>query len=170
MASEEDQPPQPVSPPPGRRRRWLLGLVPAAIALGAGSGAGALGYLSPVQQIVMSLGGAPDVALPVFHALPEFRVPLGALSDLGTSSFGPVGRQLQAVIQLEVAPDRLDHVRALEPRVVDTLITFLRVLNERDIAWTYGLERLKAQILHRVREVTGPDAVRSVLLTEFMVL
>jgi flagellar basal body-associated protein FliL len=168
VATEEDQPDPPASPP-ARRRRWLL-LVPAAIALGAGSGAGALGYLTPVQQMVMSLRGAPGAALPVFHALPEFRVPLGALSDLSISSFGLAGRQLQAVIQLEVAPNRLDHVKALEPRVVDTLITFLRVLNERDIAWTYGLERLKAQILHRVREVTGEDAVRSVLLTEFMVL
>jgi flagellar basal body-associated protein FliL len=166
----EKAPPDQAEGPPKARRRWLLAVVPAVVAIGAGSGAGALGYLAPVQELLTSLRGTPEPSLPVFYPLPVFRVPLGALSDFNISADGSPGRHLQAVIQLEVAPDRLGHVEALEPRIVDAIITFLRVLNERDVAWAYGLERLKAQILHRVREVTDEDAVQSVLVTEFVVL
>lgn len=169
MSVEQDRAAQAANPPK-RSLRWLAVLVLAVLALSGGSAAGALGYLAPVHVFLSGLRPAPREPLPVFYALPAFRLPLDGLSNLDASSPASGGRHLKAIVQLEVAPTRLAHVEALQPRIVDTLITFLRVLNERDIVGAYGLNRLKAQILHRVREVAGEDAVRSVLITEFVIL
>ena len=62
------------------------------------------------------------------------------------------------------------HVNALQPRIVDALLTFLHALDQRDVGSARSLDRLKAQMLHRVRQVTGDDAVRGVLITEFALL
>ena len=61
-------------------------------------------------------------------------------------------------------------VDALQPRIVDVLLTFLHALDQRDVSSVWSLDRLKAQMLHRVRQVTGDDAVRGVLITELVLL
>jgi flagellar basal body-associated protein FliL len=168
--AEEQQ--EPVEPAPQARggRRWLLALGLALGLGGASAAAGALGYLAPVLRPLLDLQGASAPALPTFHALPEFRVPLGPLSEFEAASASSAGRQLRAVVQLEIAPDRAKAIAALQPRIVDTLIAFLHALRERDFANPYGLDRLKAQMLYRVRQVAGEDAVHGVLITELAVL
>jgi flagellar basal body-associated protein FliL len=148
-------------------RRWLLALGLAVALGGASAAAGALGYLAPLLRPLMDLRAGPERPIPTFHALPEFRVPLGPLSEFDSAS---PARQLRAVVQLEIAPGRATAIAALQPRIVDTLIAFLHALRERDFASPYGLDRLKAQMLYRVREVAGEDAVHSVLITEIAVL
>jgi flagellar protein FliL len=107
---------------------------------------------------------------PAFYALPEFRIAIGALADDQTLPAPAFGRNLRAVVQLEVEAASMAHVDALQPRIVDTLLTFLHALDQRDVGSARSLDRLKAQMLHRVRQVTGDDAVRGVLITEFALL
>jgi hypothetical protein len=94
----------------------------------------------------------------------------GGLADDQTASAPAFGRHLRAVVQLEVEPARVAHVDALQPRIVDALLTFLHALDQRDVGSARSLDRLKAQMLHRVRQVAGDAAVRGVLITEFALL
>jgi flagellar basal body-associated protein FliL len=167
-----EEQPEAVEPAPQARgsRRWLLALGLTCGLGGASAAAGALGYLAPVLRPFVDLHAGPAQAMPVFHALPEFRVPLGPLSEAEARSASPAGRQLRAVVQLEIAPDHARAIAALQPRIVDTLLAFLHALRERDFANPYGLDRLKAQMLYRVRQVAGEDAVHGVLITELAVL
>jgi flagellar FliL protein len=155
---------------PGRRARPLLlvGLVLGSIA--AGGAAGALGLLAPIHDLVSGRAAEAPPPAPVFYALPEFGVAIGGLTEDQTSSGPAFGRHLRAVVQLEVEAARLPDVETVQPRIVDALLTFLQALDERDVGSARSLDRLKAQMLHRVRQVTGDDAVRSVLITEFAVL
>jgi len=157
------------APKPGRRTRGLVLWCLILGSLAAGGAAGALGLLAPVYDLALgrSVAGAGPA---VFHTLPEFHVAIDALSDYQASSPASLGRYLRAVVQLEVEADRRAQIEAQEPRIVDALLTFLHALNERDLAAIRSLDRLKAQMLHRVRQVTGDDAVRGVLITDFAVM
>ena len=146
----------------------LLLLIPGALI--AGGAAGAFGLLAPIYDLVAGRNAVATPDAPVFYALPEFRVVLDAVSEYRPSSPASPGRHLRAVVQLEVEADRRSEVEALQPRIVDILLTFLHALDEHDLASIRSLHRLKAQMLHRVRQVTGDDAVRGVLITELAVL
>jgi hypothetical protein len=154
---------------PARRTK---GLVLACLILGslaAGGAAGALGLLAPLYGLAREWQHR-GTASPVFHALPEFHVAIDALSDYRAPAPAALGRYLRAVVQLEVAADQRARIEALQPRIVDALLGFLHALGERDLAAIRSLDRLKAQMLHRVREVTGDDAVRGVLITDFAIM
>ena len=58
--------------------------------------------------------------------------------------------------------------RQAEPRIVDTLNIFLRAVDERDVSSILAMERLRAEMLRRVRLVTGDEAVKAVLIAEFL--
>jgi flagellar protein FliL len=158
---------------PAKSRSGARGLVFLFLmvgALAAGGAAGALGLLAPVYDLVVGRHGGTIAAAPEFYPLPEFRVALGTVSDYRPASPASLGRHLRAVVQLEVDADQRSHVDALQPRIVDALLTFLHALDEHDLASIRSLYRLKAQMLHRVRQVTGDDAVQGVLITELTVL
>jgi flagellar basal body-associated protein FliL len=158
-----------VAAKPGRSARPLLLICLVLGSIAVSGAAGALGLLAPIHDLV-SGGDAATTPAPVYYALPEFGIAIGCLVDGQTSSSPAFGRHLRAVVQLEVDAARMPHVDALQPRIIDALLTFLHALDERDVGSARSLDRLKAQMLHRVRQVTGDDAVRSVLITEFALL
>jgi flagellar basal body-associated protein FliL len=155
---------------PRRSARPLLLICLVLGSIAVGSAAGALGLLAPIHDLMSGGEAVATPPVPVFYALPEFRIAIGALADNQTSPAPAFGRNLRAVVQLEVEAARMAHVDALQPRIVDTLLTFLHALDQRDVGSAWSLDRLKAQMLHRVRQVTGDDAVRGVLITEFALL
>ncbi len=150
----------------GARPLLLVGLLLASVAVGGA--VGALGLLAPLHDLIAGRAAAPLPPAPVFYALPEFRTAIGNPPDGQT--FAAPGRHLRAVVHLEVEAAQRAHVEALQPRIVDALLAFLHVLDQRDVGAPRSLDRLKAQMLHRVREVTGDGVVRSVLITEFALL
>ena len=54
------------------------------------------------------------------------------------------------------------------PRVLDVLNTYLRAVDVRDLEQPSAIPRLRAQMLRRIQVVTGPDRVRDLLITEFI--
>jgi flagellar FliL protein len=158
------------APKPKRGARGLLLLLLILGSLATGAAAGVLGLLAPAYDLALGRGAAGAAPIPAFHTLPEFHVAIDALSDYRAAAPASFGRHLRAVVQLEVEPDRRDRVVALEPRIVDALLTFLHALDERDLASMRSLDRLKAQMLHRVRKVVGEDAVRDVLITDLAIM
>lgn len=70
--------------------------------------------------------------------------------------------------QLEVAYKHASEVEQLTPRVIDVLNSYLRAIELRDIQEPSALTQLRAQMLRRVKVVTGPDRVKDLLIMEFV--
>ena len=75
---------------------------------------------------------------------------------------------LRFAAQLEVGRGARDAVAAQMPRISDVLNDYLRALDPEQLGERAALMRLRAQMLRRVRVVTGEDAVRDLLITEFV--
>ena len=80
-------------------------------------------------------------------------------------SLGPrASRQLRFRAQPEAQSD----VSELMPRIVDVLNSYLRAVELAELENPVALIRIRAQMLRRVRLVTGGDGVRDLLITEFV--
>ena len=81
---------------------------------------------------------------------------------------GSSARHLRFIGQLEVDPAFAAEVSGLSPRILDTLGTYLRAVEVRDLENPAAIQRLRAQMLRRVQVVTGEGRVRDLLITEFI--
>lgn len=109
-----------------------------------------------VEGSARSTAPLPDV---VFLEIEPLVVSLASARD---------SRHLRFRAQLEVyAPHRAE-VERMMPRVVDVLNTYLRALDIGDLEDGAALIRLRAQMLRRIRIVTGGDRVADLLIMEFV--
>lgn len=77
-------------------------------------------------------------------------------------------KHLKITLTVEVEAGREAEVEAVRPRVVDILNGYLRAVDEREFDQPRSMERLRAQMLRRVRLVTPEGAVRDLLVQEFV--
>lgn len=91
-----------------------------------------------------------------------------ALDPLILSVEGMGNRHLRFTAQLEVPIDKEAQVAMLRPRVLDVLNTYLRAVEPGDLTDRLALPRLQAQMLRRVRIVTGETWVNDLLITELV--
>lgn len=128
--------------------------------LGGGKAAGAYGEEAAAQGEHGAENASPH----------QFEV--GAFVHLEplVIALGPQSRSqhLRVSLVVEVEPGREAEVEALLPRVVDILIGFLRAVDEREFELPRSMERLRAQMLRRVRLVTPVGSVRDLLIQEFL--
>ncbi|MEM6973009.1 MAG: flagellar basal body-associated FliL family protein [Pseudomonadota bacterium] len=156
-------------PAPARKRRGVLPLLIGVLgAAGAGGGmywAVSSGMVPPPVATVTAA-----MAPPPLPAWAEWQPPDYVELPVITVSLGPeaTARSLRARVTLEVVPGAIDPVTEAEPRVVATLVRFLRAVDERDLQQPAQMLRLQAQILRRIHLVTPPETVRAVLFQEFM--
>lgn len=138
------------------------------------------GGLALGLALMLALGGAGFYAtwsglarLPAGGSAPA-RVdgPVAGFVPVGeiVVSLGPRAQASHLVFeaQLEVEPGAEDAAAALMPRVLDVLNGYLRAVEERDLEEPSAMPRLRAQMLRRVQLVTGPDLVRDLLVTRFI--
>lgn len=159
MESESPEAPKTASKLP-----LISGLI-LAIAGGAG------GFLA-VHSGVLG-GGAAEVA-GVDEAANQAVPPL---AEAGFVELQPlvislpragVRTHLRFTAQLDVAPDYVEEVESIRPRIIDVLNSYLRVVDMADLEDPAALMRLRAQMLRRVQVVAGPGRVRDVLIMEFV--
>ena len=154
MAATETAPAQ----AKGSKKPLILGAV-LALVLGGGS--------FHAVRSGMILGQPTEAAEAEIEALPEIGfVPIEPL----VISLGQQGddRHLRFSAQLEVAKGFEDEVRQMLPRVVDVLNTYLRAVELAELEDPTALVRLRAQMLRRIRIVTGEGRVRDLLIMEFV--
>lgn len=77
-------------------------------------------------------------------------------------------RHLRFRAQVEVDPGHQRDVAKLMPRIVDVLNGYLRALELADFEAPNALGRLRAQMLRRIKIVAGRNAVRDLLIMEFV--
>lgn len=138
------------------RRGVLLG---AVAGMGAALGGFAATYLGLLPPAGGGAGAPPRAELPVFLTVPTITL---------TMPPGARTRVLRFGAALEVDPAHAGEVERLMPRVTDILNVFLRALEPRDLERPAAIVTLRAQMLRRVRIVVGPDRVRDLLITEFV--
>lgn len=141
----------------------IIGLV---LALAGGAG----GFMAVRMGLVGGAHGeSPEVAeeepLPALAAMAFVPLPALVVNLPGQGE----RRFLRFTGQLEVAPEHLEEVTALTPRVMDVLNGYLRALELREVEDPAALLRLRSQMLRRVQVVAGGDRVRDLLVMEFVV-
>ncbi|ARE40415.1 flagellar basal body-associated protein FliL [Rhodovulum sp. P5] len=85
-------------------------------------------------------------------------------------SLGPNAhsKHLQFRAQLEVPPEYRGDVERVTPRILDVLNSYLRAVDVAELERPTALITLRGQMLRRVQLVTGPERVRDLLVTEFV--
>ena len=154
----------------GGKKPLILGLA-AMLALG-----GAGYFLTSSGMIHLPLpgggGGEHAEAEAEAHPAPAKAAGHGSFVDIGqmTVSLGPLARarHLRLTASLEVAPETEAEVAALMPRIKDVINSYLQALEEADIERPAAMARMRAHLLRRIRVAAGGEAVRDLLITEFV--
>lgn len=145
-----------------QRRGIVVGLVLALIGAAGGFAASYLGQLdrfvgAPKQDAGESLSGGD---LPAFVPVPQLVVSIGPPGD---------GRHLRFAAEIEVHHNNASQVTALMPRVTDVLNGYLRAVEPALFDRPEALMLMRAQMLRRIRLVTGEALAADLLITEFVI-
>ena len=147
--------------PKQRPNRPLVTALVALLAAGGAFGTSYLGLfpLGRSQAHGEEDGGSNALAELGFVPIPPLVVSLGPAGD---------GRHLRFVAQIETSKSGTAEVEHVMPRIVDVINGYLRAVEIAQLEDPAALMRLRAQILRRVQMVTGPEQVRDLLITEFV--
>lgn len=169
MSAAEEIPEQPVK----SRKKKVLIIAPVLFALGAGGGFGAIkmglfdsilgsdAAESEVGAMVATGQSSPFTAsgTPSFVDIPTVVVNLPRNSG---------HRHLRFTMKLEVQPNAVADIVALEPRILDILNTYLRAVDAADFDQPQTLSMIRAHLLARMQIVAGSGRVTDVLVQEFV--
>ena len=86
-----------------------------------------------------------------------------------TISDGQDTRLVRFTTQLDVNPQYLSEIEIIKPRIVDILNGYLRAVEIEDLEAVGALTKLRSQMLHRVRIITGDNRVNDLLVMEFII-
>lgn len=162
MSAEAEQ-----GEPDAKKRSRMPLILGLALALGGAAG----GYAAVSAGLVLGpdsqAGEATQPAASILPETPDFAfVPLEPMTISLPS--GANSDHLRFRAELEVSRDAEAEVGSLRPRVMDVLNGYLRAVDVADLEDHRQFPQLRAQMLRRVQIVTGPDAVRNLLITEFV--
>lgn len=152
------------SKPNNPKRSRKIALASLALAIVGSAGGFAAMYFDALKFVNSSASADPkaqEYPTEMFSYIPI--EPLNATISNGNDRF-----QLRFSAQLEVNKGNEDHVSFLMPRIVDVLNTYLRAIEPDDFTDEFTLIRLRSHVLHRINLVVGEDAVRDVMITEFI--
>jgi flagellar FliL protein len=142
----------------------LFIILPLLLVLGGLGGAYFAGLLDPLlgKHEPPPEESAPVVPQTVFFDLPQMLV------NLNTG--GKKNNYLKIAISLELTSQE-DSValQNLLPRVVDNFQVYLRELRVEDLRGSAGVQRLREELLLRVKNAVHPIEVRDVLFKEMLV-
>ncbi|TPE53831.1 flagellar basal body-associated FliL family protein [Amaricoccus solimangrovi] len=159
------------APAKGGGKGLLIGAGLALLLGGAGFGAVYTGRFDPAALLGGEGGhGAAGPETAGEGSATEGGAGLFLPLDPITVSLAPGRRSihLRLTATIETAPGALDTVASLRPRILDALNGYLRAVDAAELEDPAAMPRLRAQMLRRVRLVGGGEAVRDILITEFI--
>jgi flagellar FliL protein len=140
-------------PPKRSKRKLLIILAAALLVLGAGGGFGAYMFLGGAAPADGEPAVVVDTTPPVFYDMPEIVIRLD----------GGQGQYLKLATVLDLAPEHTpDQMKAVEPRLLDMMQTYLIELKPDDIKGTAGMYRVRQELLRRVNDVM-PGSTKDIL-------
>lgn len=100
--------------------------------------------------------------VPVFVELPKMQANL-----IMTGKKQPF---MVTTMVLEVgSPEEQKVVEEIQPRIENEIVTYLRSLRPEDVQGAAGLQRLREELLLRVKEAAKPAKVKDILFKEMLV-
>jgi flagellar FliL protein len=135
---------------PARSRKLLI-IIAVAILLVASAGGAAYVFLG--DMLAGGDGEYVKESPPVFHDMPEIVIRL----DGGQGPY----MKLATVLDL-AAPHWAKEIKAVEPRLLDMMQTYLIELKPEDIKGTAGMYRMRQELLRRINDAV-PGSTRDVL-------
>ena len=154
------------TPPAPRRgmgaKGWLAVGVAAAALAGGGFHATYSGLLVPTSKASTAAEDvpAPSDAAPRFLELDPMTITVGGGGSI---------RQLRFRAFLEVGDSAGGAVAALQPRILDIFATYLRAVSVDRLEDPTALMHLRAQLLRRVQLLAGAEAVKDLLIVDFVI-
>lgn len=154
-----------------KRAKWPLILGIALLPIG-----GAGGYFA-AQSGLLGAGAAPDETAAEVAPASRYEDPV-PLGDVGfvdvpavviNSGTSGQARTVRLQVTIEVPAQRVQAVTTVVPRVQDVLNSYLRALDPADFERPGALDRVRGQLLRRVKLVAGDENVRDLLVLEFIV-
>jgi len=146
--------------PPKRGKAGLI-LVILGVIL-AGAGGVAVGYLNLIPGLgepAVEKVKLPSIENTIFINLPSIVIPLGQNAN---------AKHLRAIFSIETDENYKDRIEKLQPRLMDMLNTYLRAVEEKELTNPERFQNLQAQMLRRARLVSGEDAIKNLLVQEFI--
>jgi flagellar FliL protein len=166
MTNESSEPAEGSVPETGKTKRRLVVIGGLAVLLLAGGSAGAYLFApglmgKPTQKQVADAAPAKPVPpSPTFVDLPEMSV---------TLPNGGQQRQIRLRISLELVKADIPSSEVLSPKVYDMVLTYARTLNDAEIENSLAIDHMRGDLYRRLSLLLGPDVVRDVLITSFVV-
>ncbi len=144
----------------------VFGLV-SAILMGA-IAAGVI-FMFPVEQGVCKTAETAETSEPKKKTKSYENTAFINLEPL-VVTLGPTAKSeyLKISVSLETTKDNTKKLEHLKPKFRDVLNTYLRAVNESDLADPTAMTRLRAQLLRRLQLVTSSEAISDVLITDFV--
>jgi flagellar FliL protein len=99
---------------------------------------------------------------PVFYEMPEFLI------NLNTGGRGVSFLKMKITLELS-SEEMVEKVKLMEPRISDSINTYLRELRASDLSGSSGLYRLREELLMRVNKTLHPKQVNDILFKEIIV-
>lgn len=135
---------------------WLMGIV---LAVAAGAVGFFITYTDATARFAQHKPAAAELAGIAFLPVDSIVISLGPAA---------ANRHLRLTAQLEVKQDAVNEARALMPRILDTMNSYLRGVSIAQLEDPGSLLRIRLQLLHRVQKVAGEGRVGDLLITEFL--
>lgn len=171
--SDEAQTPKAAAKKKGGAGPIIIGLV-LALVLGGATAYAVMSGLAPIPgaEHADADGGHGKKDARADEHVEEGPPPKFVMFDPLTVTFIQDGaaRQLRIALSVETTEPYLHKVEEEKPRILDAINTLLRALDERDLSEPSALDRLRAQMLRRVRISTDPTAIQDLLITEYVIL
>jgi len=152
------------------RKRGILGpVIGLVLALVLGGG----GFFAAYSGLVFGAGTDSVDSAKVIETAPGSLPPIAFVPldplviSLGRTSSN---NHLRFRAELEVFPGTEADVRALLPRVMDVLNSYLRAVETSDLENPAALIDLRVQMLRRIQLVTGEGRVKDLLIMEFVLI
>jgi flagellar protein FliL len=139
----------------GGRKKLLIIIAAAVILLGGAGGAAYMFLLggTPAEGEHAEEVEAEELPPPVFYDMPEIVIRLD----------GGQGPYLKLATVLDLASEHsVEEIKAVEPRLLDAMQTYLIELKPEDIKGTAGMYRMRQELLRRINDAL-PGSTRDVL-------
>jgi flagellar protein FliL len=154
-------------------KKLVLFIVLPLLLLGGGGAAAFFLLFKEDPEAAAAHGAEGEVAheeeaadeeghVPVFVELPKMQANL-----IMTGKKQPF---MVTTMVLEVgSPEEQKIVEEVQPRIENEIVTYLRSLRPEDVQGAAGLQRLREELLMRVKEAAKPAKVKDILFKEMLV-
>ena len=143
-----------------------LMLIVAALVVLVGGGAGAYFFLFAPKK---DKGEHVEVEKKVTAFLDIKDMMIGISPDNAQATISGA-RMMKLHVSLEIADGKeLPSIQALQPRIEDIFLVYLRELRPADLQGSAAILRLKDELLRRVNLAIQPKKIEAVLIKELLV-